>query len=379
MQQWIAPAARWSAAAAVLGLAITDAFTIGPVATAPAATAAVALAAWPNLRNWLPHWGLLLPAVVSLAATADHGANTSNRAAAWWIAETLALLALVALGARAAGTGFATTAVTLAGLAAGLSPLRLGLRMEPPAAPEELAVLVLLWTAAAAAAAMVGRFLRRQRRERERAVNEARRSQRLSLARDLHDYVAHDVTGIVVQAQAAQVVGEPAQALAALARIETAGLHALSSLDRTVLLLREHDALLRHPGEGFADITALARRFEETGGATASVHIDPALADLPVPEAISALAHRIVTEALTNLRRHAPDATEVRIAVTRLPNALAVEVANGPPGPTGAPAARIAGGQGLQQLAVAVTGLGGTFEAGPGDHDGWRVSAVLPL
>jgi signal transduction histidine kinase len=147
-----------------------------------------------------------------------------------------------------------------------------------------------------------------------------------------------------------------------------------------VLLLREHDALLRDPGDGFGDIAALARRFEETGGAKTNLDIDPSLVALPIAETTSALAHRIVTEALTNVRRHAPNATDVRIALRGLLSALAVEVVNDlPPEPIGERRLRTTGGQGLQQMAGTVKSLGGTFDAGPVDHENWRVSAVLPL
>lgn len=374
MHQWIKPVARWAAAAAALGAAALDAFATGSAAAAPAAVAVAALVAG---RGRAP--ALVLTAAVSLAVTAGYGASASNRAAAWWFLETAMVLALVFAGSRAARTRFAGVALALAIVAVGLSPLRLGLRMDPPSDATELVVLALLWTAAGVAAAAAGRWLRRLRRERERAVTEARRSQRLSLARDLHDYVAHDVTGIVVQAQAAQVVGErdPAQALAALARIESAGLQALSSLDRTVLLLREHDALLRDPGSGFADIVVLAERFEETGGARTSVDIDAEAAGLPVTEEVGALAHRIVTEALTNVRRHAPEAADVRIRLRGRAAALAVEVANDVPAER--PGGRPGGGRGLRQLAGSVREAGGTFDAGPAGPGGWRLSAVLPL
>jgi hypothetical protein len=66
--------------------------------------------------------------------------------------------------------------------------------------------------------------------------------------------------------------------------------------------------------------------------------------------------------------------------LSRIPNALAVEVANDlPPQPNGERRVRIVGGQGLQQLEGTVNGLGGTFDAGPDDHERWRLSAVLPL
>jgi signal transduction histidine kinase len=378
MQQWMKPAVRWTAAAALTALAVWDAFAVGWAATLPTAAAAASLAAWPHLGRQSAV-ALLLAATVSLAATAAFGEAATNRAAAWWIAETAVLLALVFLASRTARTRLDTAAVAFGLLAVSLSPLRLGLRMEPPSDPAELVVLVLVWTSAGAAAAGAGRFLHRQRRERERAVDEARRAQRLALARDLHDYVAHDVTGIVVQAQAAQVVGErePAQALAALARIESAGLQALTSLDRTVVLLREHDARLRDPGAGFADIDALARRFAEANGTSTSLDIDQALAGQPLADATGALAHRIVTEALTNVRRHAPDAAEVRIALRGLPSGLGVEVVNDlRTAPTGE--RREAGGQGLQQLTRTVHDHGGTLTAGP-ENGNWRLSAVLPL
>ncbi len=90
------------------------------------------------------------------------------------------------------------------------------------------------------AAATAARYLEALEVRRARSVAEARRAQRLALARDRHDFVAHDVSAMVVQAQAAQVVGarEPREALSALKRIEQAGLHALSAMDRAVDALR---------------------------------------------------------------------------------------------------------------------------------------------
>lgn len=379
MGKRIKSAARWSGAAALVALAVGDGFILGWAATVPAA-AAVLVLAWP--RRPIAPLALALCAAVSLAATAGYAGAGSNRTAAWWVAETALLLTLVLAGSRSARTRSRGVAIALVVLAVTLSPLRLGMRMDPPSDPAELVVLGLLWGSLAVAAAAAGRYLRRQQRERERAVHEAQRAQRLALARDLHDYVAHDVTGMVVQAQAAQVVGErePAQALAALTRIETAGLQALASLDRTVVLLREHDALLRDPGADFSDIAALARRFEESSGTSTSLDIDPALAGRRLSDATGALAHRIVTEALTNVRRHAPTAATVRISLQGLPSALCVEVVNDlPSDPPAGNRARSGGGQGIHQISGTVSGLGGTFEAGPGDDGTWRMRAVLPL
>ncbi|MCD0447272.1 histidine kinase [Glycomyces sp. A-F 0318] len=378
MGERVKSAARWSGAAVLVSLAAWEAFTASWAAAAPAA-AAVLVLTWP--RRPAPPSALAFCAAVSIAATAGYAGAVSNRAAAWWVAETALLLALVLSGSRSAGTRSGAAAVALAVLAVALSPLRLGLRMDPPSDPAELVVLALVWGALAAAAAAAGRYLRRQRGERERAVHEAQRAQRLALARDLHDYVAHDVTGMVVQAQAAQAVGErePAQALAALTRIETAGLQALASLDRTVALLREHDALLRDPGADFADIAALARRFEEASGTRTGLDIDPALSGRRLADTTGTLAHRIVTEALTNVHRHAP-AAAVRISLRGLPSSLSVEVVNDLAAePPADGRGRDSGGHGIRQLAVTVAGLGGTFEAGPTGHGTWRLRAVLPL
>lgn len=95
----------------------------------------------------------------------------------------------------------------------------------------------------AAAAAATGGGLRTLETRRIRAVHEARRSQRLQLAGDLHDFVAHDVSGIVVLAQAAQVIGadRPEEVLPLLRQIEASGLQALGSMDRTVHMLRSSD------------------------------------------------------------------------------------------------------------------------------------------
>lgn len=95
----------------------------------------------------------------------------------------------------------------------------------------------------AAAAAATGGGLRTLETRRIRAVHEARRSQRLQLAGNLHDFVAHDVSGIVVLAQAAQVIGadRPEEVLPLLRQIEASGLQALGSMDRTVHMLRSSD------------------------------------------------------------------------------------------------------------------------------------------
>ncbi|MFC7648972.1 sensor histidine kinase [Streptosporangium lutulentum] len=142
---------------------------------------------------------------------------------------------------------------------------------------------------------------------RRRAVTEAKRAQRLILARDLHDFVAHDVSGILVQAQAAQLAPGPlpAQVTDALRRIEAAGLRALAAMDRTVQMLHEADETRSGAGEPLPGVDGLARLVD---GYSPSVRVDlsvePGL-ERRLSQETSATVYRVVTEALTNVRRHA--------------------------------------------------------------------------
>jgi signal transduction histidine kinase len=233
--------------------------------------------------------------------------------------------------------------------------------------------------------------------ERARSVASARRSQRLELAHDLHDFVAHDVSGIVVEAQAGQVVSErdPGEAIAALKRIEEAGLSALSSLDRSLQALRDVDdvgadvegEVGRRQGQwyGLDDLEDLTERFAATGALEVRLALEQqALAEVE-PE-VGEAAYRVVVEALTNVRRHARSATRVEVAARRVGRANdgALEVSivdNGtvaPVQPLGAATRR--GGSGLIGLRERVAALGGRLTAGERERGaGWEVRAVLPL
>ncbi|MYS66635.1 hypothetical protein GTW66_22215 [Streptomyces sp. SID5473] len=131
--------------------------------------------------------------------------------------------------------------------------------------------VVAFWLLPVAVAVGAGAYPRRAADRRRQAVDEARREQRLRLSRDLHDFVAHDISGIVVQAQAARFVAEadPGQALAALERIERAGLNALASMDRTVAMLHTAGVADGAP-PGPDRLPALVADFGAAGGAVAS-------------------------------------------------------------------------------------------------------------
>ncbi|WP_406202282.1 histidine kinase [Kitasatospora sp. NBC_01560] len=234
-------------------------------------------------------------------------------------------------------------------------------------------------------AVLAGLYLRRLDETRRRSVTAARRAQRLELAHDLHDFVAHDVSGMVAQAQAGMVLAasDPVRAAALFERIEKAGQQALTSLDRTVHLLRseEADGPERGPQPGLAELTALTDRFAESGGVT--VRLD-ASADQPgIPREVAATAYRIVVEALTNVRRHAPTARVVDVRVRREGRRLEVVVQDD--GGGGAPSglrlgeARRSGGSGLAGLAARAEALGGSLASGRARAGGWQVTATIPL
>ncbi|XVQ11370.1 sensor histidine kinase [Spirillospora sp. CA-255316] len=210
----------------------------------------------------------------------------------------------------------------------------------------------------------------------------ARRAQRVALARDLHDFVAHDVTGMVVRAQAALVVSDMSEARAALERVAEIGTRALDSIDRAVALLRDaEDGPADGEDEGrifgLADLPELAEHFGADGTIDVELRWAPGSHE-GVSPAVSATAYRVVAEALTNVRRHAPSAARVEVSVERDPDAAPiVTVADTGPGHvTAGPGRR--GGWGLDGLAERVQALGGSLDAGPLGGGGWRVSAVLP-
>ncbi|WP_405009017.1 sensor histidine kinase [Kitasatospora sp. NBC_01539] len=285
----------------------------------------------------------------------------------WGAGEAAALLVLLAEVLRAAPPRTAA----LLGAALGAGAVGVPLRDEDPG-PFTLVFAVL--TAAVTAACLL---LRAQDGKRLRDLAAVREAERRELARELHDLVAHHVTGIAVQARAARFVSADAgQAQAALAGIEAAADRALASMRRLVGLLREQGAPTA-PVAGLAEVRALADAFARTGPPV-RLRISPDLPDPLSPE-LAAAVHRIVRESLTNVRKHAAGATSVSVAVEARAGALEVTVtddgadAAAPPTEAGA-----GGGFGLVGLAERATVLGGTLTAGPLPEGGWQVTARLP-
>jgi signal transduction histidine kinase len=215
-------------------------------------------------------------------------------------------------------------------------------------------------------------------RGRQRAVEaeQARaEAERVRIAQDLHDVLAHHISLINVQSSVALhlIDDDPAQARSALANIKTASRDALRELRTALDLLAAGDAP-RAPSPTFSDLDELIDRVG-TGGLQVDLHVD----DLrSAPAAVQLAGYRIVQEALTNATRHAR-ATRVQVTVRRragVPQAgIDIVVSDDGVGP----AVGSVDGRGLTGMGERATSLGGTFEAGAGTDGGYCVRAYLPM
>ena len=291
----------------------------------------------------------------------------------WGLAESLALLGVLFVVARRAHAGWAVAAVIAAGAAVSFLPLRGGQSAE-------FVIFGLIQALAAAAATGLGVYLRMVESSRQRTVDAVRAEQRAEFARDLHDFIAHHVTGIVVQAQGAKFIAEqdPKRVLLALEQIEQAGAETMASMRRMVGVLRDPqsrpDAPLA-PVAGLSDLGVLIEQFSAAGGPLGRLHLDGSVDGVPVE--VSTSAYRVVMEALTNIRQHAGGARVADVWVRRTPEWLLVRVANDGVGRP--PGARERPGYGLVGLTERVRAVGGRLTAGPGIEGGWIVDAAFPL
>ena len=222
-------------------------------------------------------------------------------------------------------------------------------------------------------AAALGAAVRYRARIRIRDIQEAKAREREQLARELHDVVAHHVSGIAIQAQAGRAVAatHPERAVDALATIEDAATRALTELRAIVGVLRDarHSALTPQPR--MADIEQLAT----TGAAQPRVEVTLTGELTDLSPSVAAAVYRLAQESVTNSRRHARHATRVTVQVTGETDHVRLTVDDD--GSTGSPH-RSPDGYGLVGMRERVTLLGGTFAAGPTADRGWRVEADLP-
>uniref|UniRef100_UPI0031E00EEF sensor histidine kinase n=1 Tax=Streptomyces hawaiiensis TaxID=67305 RepID=UPI0031E00EEF len=219
---------------------------------------------------------------------------------------------------------------------------------------------------------------RAERAERSREQEARRRvtEERVRIARELHDVVAHHITLVNAQAGVAHHLmrHDPDRAYEALAHIKDNSRAALDELRATVGLLRQPDdgPDSRAPIPGLADLDALVSGVR-TGGL--SVEVGCTGTPRPVAPATELTAYRIVQEALTNTHKHA-SATRAEVELDYGPDRLRVTVTDdGRPGAVQGPGS----GHGLIGMRERATAIGGTVIAGPLPDGGFRVVAELPL
>jgi signal transduction histidine kinase len=206
---------------------------------------------------------------------------------------------------------------------------------------------------------------------------EARRrvaEERLRIARDLHDVMAHSLASINIQSGAGAHVlhRHPEQALDSLLAIKQASKVALDELRATLGMLRgDEGGAPRAPAPGLADLAMLTGGAERAG---VPVQIECRGQVSPLPPATDLAAYRIIQESLTNVMRHA-GATKAQVGLTYEDDSLRIEVSDDGRGP----AHSANGGHGIIGMRERAAMVGGSLEVGPRAEGGFRVLASLPL
>ena len=298
------------------------------------------------------------------------------------VSEVAALMAVVVAVVRGVPWGTATGVVGLL-LAACVAAQVLRPRHPEPSDPLWDVLLpgaVLLGLSVAAGWYLRGRD-REQARAMRAAVASAQQRERVSLARELHDVVAHHIGGMVVQAQAAQAVAgtDPGAAARVLPAIEGAGTDALSAMRRMVAALRDSGPDGAANGVSLtrtADLTADLHAVTATPAGGTPVRLAVELTE-PVPAEVATSVLRLVQESVTNARRHAAGAQEIAVLV-RTEGGIAQVLVHDDGRPAGEPK-KDGGGYGLVGMRERVQLLGGRFTAGRAPSGGWQVAADVPL
>jgi signal transduction histidine kinase len=345
--RWL-PQVAVVAGAVVLGLTGAD-----QRATMLAAAHAVTLVA--ALRWPVPAWWVSLGLLVVIPVV--HPPTPANQL--WAPVVHAGVLFLLALRNP---PGAAAVAVAVSGAAvAGF-----------PGAGFAIVVFVL---AAAAGGARWSHRLTRDRLARERSQR-VLLEERARIARELHDVVAHHMSLIAIQADAAphRVTAPPEELVAAFGSIRAGALEALRELRQVLGVLREGAPAPHGPQPGLDDLDDVLAQVRTAGlDVTAIVHG----ARRPLPPGVDLSAFRIVQEALSNALRHAPG-SRATVGITHTEAGLRVHVVNGP---AADPAGKAGGGSGhgLLGMRERAAMLGGELAAGPTADGGYEVSALLPV
>jgi signal transduction histidine kinase len=244
------------------------------------------------------------------------------------------------------------------------------------------------WNLTFVAAWLLGAYLRTRRlyvaelreraaraeREREERARQAVSDERARIARELHDAIAHGVSVMVVQAEAAEevLVADPSAARGALHKVQRTGREALGELRRLVGILRTPDADSElAPQPGIANLERLVEHVQDAGLPT-ELRIEGE--QQPLPRGVDLCAYRIVQEALTNVLKHA-DASQADVIVVYRDDSLVLEISDDGRGAT----TTNGSGHGLAVMRERVGLYDGDLETGLREGGGFLVRARLPL
>lgn len=321
---------------------------------------------YPIVRRRVPLAGLAVTLVASLTFVA------SGYVGPTFLFFFVALVVALNAGHRLVGWVGAVAGVTAAVLIAYL---------RNPEHPPSLGVITTyaVWTLFALGVAEGLRIRRERGIEAVRTREEERRrratEQRLVIAQELHDVLAHNISMINVQAGVGlHLMDEkPEQARSALAAIKQASAEALGELRSVLDVLRVGDAAPRSPTPRIGGLQLLVDR-AVVAGLDARITYEGRQRELSA--AVELAVFRIVQESLTNVLKHA-DASAVSIGIGYGDRVLTVTVEDDG---VGRGASRLPGtGSGIEGMRRRVSALGGSFEAGPVDGDGFRVLATIPV
>jgi signal transduction histidine kinase len=205
--------------------------------------------------------------------------------------------------------------------------------------------------------------------------DQAAMEERARIARDLHDVVAHHVSAIAVEAESARVTTEDLsdEGRAHFESIGQTARDALTEMRRLLGVLREDASAdaVRDPQPSLTQVNDLVET-ARAAGSPVTLTLEGAV--VPLPTGVDLCAYRILQEALTNVRRHAPGAA-VEVELEYQPEALRLRVRDHGPGA----ASEDPDGHGLLGMRERAIMVGGTLTAGPAEGGGFVVDAVLPI
>jgi signal transduction histidine kinase len=335
--------------------------------------------------------------LLSLATTLPLGLLWARPAAAAVIISAASVLSLSAYAAlTVAGLiaqlavlyrlGRGGSSVLASVLAAGLATAFLVLALADPGRGGARIFTVLLASLAPVAAwAGIARRARSEAQAHSAAsqviastlLEHTARGERARISRDLHDVVAHHISMIAVQAETARLTtpGMPAAGAQRLSSIGDTARAALTEMRRLLGVLREDtrgDPAERRPQPGLRQLNELLDEARDASAAGTRLIVRGWLASLD--PGVELTAYRIVQEALTNARRHAPGAA-VDVELHFADGTLWLRVRDNGPGP---PAAEPPGGHGLLGMRERAAAVGGELRTGPAAGGGFLVEARLP-